>query len=143
MWDYVGGARRLPVQWVSWLSHTRPDPPTIEELRADLERQRRVLHNAAVIQARDQEERARISAPESAVVENLSSRTQQGILMGGETDSRTCFAGNPEKSPPSPPQIHESKQPPQLSHDLELPHIGTDKDWQPETWTPQTARRRG
>ncbi|KAI0250643.1 hypothetical protein BJV78DRAFT_1217615 [Lactifluus subvellereus] len=30
MWDYVGSARRLPVQWVSWLSHTRPDPPTLE-----------------------------------------------------------------------------------------------------------------
>ncbi|KAH9962945.1 hypothetical protein BC827DRAFT_1196051 [Russula dissimulans] len=38
MWNYIGGARRLPVQWVSWLSHTRRDPPTLEELRADLER---------------------------------------------------------------------------------------------------------
>ncbi|KAI0296403.1 hypothetical protein BC826DRAFT_232794 [Russula brevipes] len=62
MWDYVGGAKRLPVQWVSWLSHTRMEPPSLEELRADLERQRRVLHNAAIIQARDQEERARTAA---------------------------------------------------------------------------------
>ncbi|KAI0301655.1 hypothetical protein B0F90DRAFT_1608584, partial [Multifurca ochricompacta] len=64
MWDYVGGARRLPVQWVSWLSHTRPDPPTFEVcpcLRADIERQRRVLQNAAIIEARDQEERARLA----------------------------------------------------------------------------------
>ncbi|KAJ7664318.1 hypothetical protein B0H17DRAFT_1091984, partial [Mycena rosella] len=30
MWTYVGGSRRLAVQWSSWLTHTRPDPPTLE-----------------------------------------------------------------------------------------------------------------
>ncbi|KAI0676469.1 hypothetical protein C8Q78DRAFT_23825 [Trametes maxima] len=62
MWAYVGGRKRLAVQWTAWLTHTRPHPPSVEELHADLERQRRVLFNAALIEARDREEKARIAA---------------------------------------------------------------------------------
>ncbi|TFY69320.1 hypothetical protein EVG20_g3206 [Dentipellis fragilis] len=52
VWAYVSGSRRIPVQWTSWLTHTRHHPPTLEELRVDIARQRRVLANAAVIDAR-------------------------------------------------------------------------------------------
>ncbi|KAI9067016.1 hypothetical protein FKP32DRAFT_1621225 [Trametes sanguinea] len=68
MWEYVGGRKRLAIQWSAWLTHTRKHPPTIEachrELHADLERQRRVLFNAAMIEAREREEAARIAASE-------------------------------------------------------------------------------
>ncbi|KAJ8693652.1 hypothetical protein PTI98_008632 [Pleurotus ostreatus] len=57
MWLYVGGQKRLAVQWSSWLSHTRAHPPTIEELQADVLRQQKVQHNAALIEAKEQHER--------------------------------------------------------------------------------------
>ncbi|KAH9478556.1 hypothetical protein JR316_0009013 [Psilocybe cubensis] len=56
MWKYVGGQRRLAVQWSAWLTHTRRDPPTIQELEADVLRQQRVLANVALIEARDRAE---------------------------------------------------------------------------------------
>ncbi|KAF8843815.1 hypothetical protein BDN67DRAFT_896257 [Paxillus ammoniavirescens] len=59
MWAYIASGRRLPVQWNAWLTHTRHNPPTIEELQADLARQRRVEINAAILGARDKEERER------------------------------------------------------------------------------------
>ncbi|KAG1812368.1 hypothetical protein EV424DRAFT_102604 [Suillus variegatus] len=66
MWAYVASGKRLPVQWSAWLTHTRPDPPGIEELQADLARQQRVKLNAAILEARDEAERAnreRLEAP--------------------------------------------------------------------------------
>ncbi|KAF8438062.1 hypothetical protein L210DRAFT_3545355 [Boletus edulis BED1] len=57
MWTYIASGKRLSVQWNAWLTHTRSDPPSIEELKADLERQHRVQMNAAILEARDKEER--------------------------------------------------------------------------------------
>ncbi|KIJ61620.1 hypothetical protein HYDPIDRAFT_115785 [Hydnomerulius pinastri MD-312] len=59
MWAYVASGRRLPVQWGAWLTHTRPDVPSLEELQADLARQKRVQMNVAILEARDNEERER------------------------------------------------------------------------------------
>lgn len=63
--DYTAG-ERLPVQWTSWLSHTRATAPTLEELQADAERRRRLVHSVAEIEARDaaeREQRRLLSAP--------------------------------------------------------------------------------
>ncbi|KAN0084189.1 hypothetical protein V8E55_007693 [Tylopilus felleus] len=59
MWTYIASGKRLSVQWSAWLTHTRSCPPSIEELQADLARQRRVQMNAAILEARDKEERER------------------------------------------------------------------------------------
>ncbi|KAF8814744.1 hypothetical protein BYT27DRAFT_6958982 [Phlegmacium glaucopus] len=56
MWKYTGGGKRLPIQWSAWLAHTRPHPPTIQELQADIARQQRVRDNVALIEARDRAE---------------------------------------------------------------------------------------
>lgn len=58
MWAYVASGKRLPVQWSAWLTHTRPDPPSIEELQADLARQQRAKLNVAILEAKDEAERA-------------------------------------------------------------------------------------
>ncbi|KAJ7449660.1 hypothetical protein FB451DRAFT_1531212 [Mycena latifolia] len=63
LWKYVDGNKRLAVQWSAWLTHTRPDPPTLEEHHADLAPQERIRHRAALLDARD-----RASAAASAVV---------------------------------------------------------------------------
>lgn len=151
------------MQWVSWLSHTRTAPPSLEvcsdvfecgavppilllldrqELRADLERQRRVLQNAAIIQAKDQEERARVSAASVlAGVENPHPSTSQGIRTG-EKDS-TLSPSDILEAPPHASQTHDINRASQPPHSPGLPPIGKDRDWQPESWTPQTNRRRG
>ncbi|KAI9458571.1 hypothetical protein BJY52DRAFT_1212084 [Lactarius psammicola] len=143
MWHYIGGTRRLPgsFQWVSWLSHTRPDPPSLEELQADLERQRRVLHNVAVLQARDRDERARISAVQApSVTESPPLPTTENLPMGQRHENTQSVEA------PEPPPYSSHSKPKQASHPSpvsELPPIGKDRDWQPEAWTPQTTRRRG
>ena len=49
------------MQWTSWLSHTRVDPPSLQELQRDMFRRQRLLQNVAQIEARDAEEAARIA----------------------------------------------------------------------------------
>ncbi|KAI0078377.1 hypothetical protein K474DRAFT_1706590 [Panus rudis PR-1116 ss-1] len=97
MWTYIASGKRLPVQWTSWLSHTRSHPPTIEELLADLERQRRIREKVAMIEARDRELKAaeQLSAPSqtqeasAASVEQVHSQSQrsptdQAVAQDGE-----------------------------------------------------------
>jgi NADH dehydrogenase [ubiquinone] 1 alpha subcomplex assembly factor 2 len=107
----------------------------------DLERQRRVLHNAAVIQARDQEEHARIAASAPAKDDKPSPSIPQDVHTRKQ-DPSLCSSDGLERPPPSS-EIHDAKQALRPSHGLssELPLVGKDRDWQPEAWTPQTTRR--
>ncbi|KAG0704902.1 hypothetical protein DFH29DRAFT_909082 [Suillus ampliporus] len=85
MWAYVASGRRLPVQWSAWLTHTRSDPPTIEELQKDLARQQRVKINAAILEAKDQAEKAnaaRVAAPSHhSEIETQSPSASQNVPM--------------------------------------------------------------
>ncbi|KJA18426.1 hypothetical protein HYPSUDRAFT_118544, partial [Hypholoma sublateritium FD-334 SS-4] len=60
VWRYISGGKRLPIQWSAWLTHTRKEPPTIEELEADIRRQLRLSANVARIEARDAAEAAQM-----------------------------------------------------------------------------------
>ncbi|KAL1741928.1 hypothetical protein HDZ31DRAFT_44372 [Schizophyllum fasciatum] len=65
---YISRHKLLPVQWSAWLSHTRQNAPTLEELQADADRQQRLRMKVAMIEARDAEERAHrelLSEPQS------------------------------------------------------------------------------
>jgi NADH dehydrogenase [ubiquinone] 1 alpha subcomplex assembly factor 2 len=113
---------------------------SLQELQADLERQRRILHNAAILQARDQEERARITAGlASSASENPPSPTTEDVPMG-QRDEAMLSVGGPEL-PPHP--IDEPRRPSRPFPDSELPSVRKGRDWQPEAWTPQATRRRG
>ncbi|KIP12155.1 hypothetical protein PHLGIDRAFT_124328, partial [Phlebiopsis gigantea 11061_1 CR5-6] len=79
MWTYIAGERRLPVQWTSWLTHTRIYPPSLEELAADLERQKRVQLRAAMIEARDQEEMAQITASTSMAMASMHANAPTSV----------------------------------------------------------------
>ncbi|KAH7886955.1 hypothetical protein F5I97DRAFT_1927235 [Phlebopus sp. FC_14] len=116
MWAYVASGKRLPVQWNAWLTHTRRDPPTLEELEADLVRQKRVQINAAMIEVRDKEEReraARIAKP---------------------SDSRTPEVTGTEltKAPPEQQKNVYARDP------WTEAKGGSD---QPESWNPVARRR--
>ncbi|KAJ7126109.1 hypothetical protein C8R44DRAFT_781073 [Mycena epipterygia] len=116
MWKYIGGNRRLAVQWSSWLTHTRPDAPTLEELQADLIRQERVRRNVALLDARDREEdRLRLAA---ASPPSLS----------------------PPDDPPSP--ADPAVVPPAKPTAKPLPTMpSSTKSSEPESWTPHAATR--
>ncbi|KAF9010164.1 hypothetical protein BDQ17DRAFT_1538675 [Cyathus striatus] len=117
MTTYIGGNKRLPIQWSSWLTHTRPHPPTLEELQADIQRQQRVLMNAAMIETRDREEQeqmARLRAElqrEALAPPSRSSRVEEvqpqvKVESGSEVPPRQM-----EEYTKAKPQ-HEDTEPP-------------------------------
>ncbi|TBU43890.1 hypothetical protein BD309DRAFT_959565 [Dichomitus squalens] len=141
MLDYVSGHRRLAVQWTSWLTHTRPNPPTLEELQADFERQRRILQNVARIEARDRAEAAQIAA-EQAPTAHLQVPTQRS------PEPSTTGPKEPTNPVPRVSQdILADKALPQAQADSRLAE--THSPWkppppdEPHSWQPQASIRRG
>ncbi|WVR09329.1 hypothetical protein IAU60_006395 [Kwoniella sp. DSM 27419] len=57
--EYSRMELRPPVQWRSWLSHTRVEPPTLTELERDSNRVQNLQPMIAAIEAREREERIR------------------------------------------------------------------------------------
>lgn len=143
------------VQWSAWLTHTRPDPPTTEasvtppnvikfilnhflnhfyvnffsltqELQSDLIRQQKVKMNAAILEAKDQEERAqreRLVAPSHhSETEGLSPSSSQNVPT-----NQTL--GRPESD-----QRPESQTRDPWAEALK----GSDE---PRSWTPLARRR--
>ncbi|KIL00348.1 hypothetical protein PAXRUDRAFT_271428 [Paxillus rubicundulus Ve08.2h10] len=126
MWAYIASGRRLPVQWNAWLTHTRQYPPKIEELRADLARQRRVEINAAILEARDQEERERtarlVRASHLRIPESLDPEDEQACHQPSEAP--TTMPDKPLGSQVRDPWA-EAQQ-------------GSDE---PQSWAPVARRR--
>ncbi|KAJ7634779.1 hypothetical protein FB45DRAFT_909836 [Roridomyces roridus] len=114
MWKYVGGQRRLVVQWSSWLTHTRPDPPTLDELQADLIRQERIRRNVALLEARDREdERLRLASVPQRMAPSVATPDPAAVVE--------------EPAKPAPTRL--PKMP------------SSTKSDEPESWTPHTAAR--
>ncbi|KAK0192840.1 hypothetical protein F5146DRAFT_1041697 [Armillaria mellea] len=133
MWLYIGGPKRLPVQWSAWLSHTRQDPPTLQELQIDLARQERVFRNATLIEARDREEHLRMSSGlESGVI------TSQAVQASDTRLAQPQEHGDSASSTSSPPPVPAREVPAAKS----LPTMPSQDKYEPEPWTPR-ARLRG
>ncbi|KAJ7892726.1 hypothetical protein B0H14DRAFT_3427672 [Mycena olivaceomarginata] len=153
MWKYVGGNKRLAVQWSSWLTHTRSDAPTLEELQADLIRQERMRRNVALLNARDQEEKLaspygvashaslETPPPDPAVASPGNSKPKGKPLptMPSSTKSaepeawtpRAATRGTPSALPPS----HADLETPPPDPAVASPSA------EPEPWTPRAAAR--
>ncbi|KAF5379212.1 hypothetical protein D9615_005888 [Tricholomella constricta] len=118
------------LQWSSWLSHTRPLPPTLEELQADLERQQRVRANVALIEARDREERAQMLR-------------LQATPPGTYHVSQKVAGQQATSQPPSegPQKVQAASEPPQKP-ETPLPKMAGSDTYEPEPWAPR-ARTRG
>ncbi|OCH87223.1 hypothetical protein OBBRIDRAFT_781977 [Obba rivulosa] len=145
MLHYIAGERRLPVQWMSWLTHTRFHPPTVQELQADLERQRRVLLNAAIIEARDREERARqqIQGPqETSILDNGAQSSTEAVTQG------QAASGPPNPVLKSEPSIQQTQSSlPQDSAKAQMPASPWRRPSgamdEPQPWSPSSVRRGG
>ncbi|KAH7345248.1 hypothetical protein B0J17DRAFT_763941 [Rhizoctonia solani] len=119
-------ARQLSVQWSSWLSYTRPDPPTFQrdysqELQADLLRRQRLQQNVRMIEARDREERERQMITAQAEPQPLR-------VSGGDTQDRpqNPVGGGRPKGVEDPWEKAKKEAPPE----------------EPTSWQPQVTRRR-
>ncbi|KAI0720665.1 hypothetical protein C8T65DRAFT_632320 [Cerioporus squamosus] len=145
MLHYVSGHRRLAVQWTSWLTHTRSHPPTLEELQADLERQRRVRLNAAMIEARDRAQAAQIAAAEQPVVRHVEAPSrQQPRPADVNTTAEPAPSPQAEQDPPArtdaqlPPQARSI---PDQRSDPASPWKQPPRD-EPHSWQPRASVRR-
>ncbi|KAJ7266942.1 hypothetical protein B0H12DRAFT_1230059 [Mycena haematopus] len=128
MWKYVGGNKRLAVQWSSWLTHTRSDPPTLEELQADLIRQERVRRNVTLLNARDQEE-DRLK---------LASQTPSSATLPPLVASHADL----EAPPPDPVLASPETFEPLMLKPKSLPMMpSSTKNAEPEAWMPRAAAR--
>ncbi|KAI0346617.1 hypothetical protein BDW22DRAFT_1352765 [Trametopsis cervina] len=131
MWTYIAGEKRLPVQWSSWLTHTRIHPPTVEELQADLIRQARVKARAAIIDERDRQAVRTISEPQinynsPPTTERDTTPATTGIEPGvRERQPRDRPSQLSRESRPSP----------------DAPAAVEAQSDQPQAWTPHVARR--
>ncbi|KAH0826641.1 hypothetical protein J3R83DRAFT_5026 [Lanmaoa asiatica] len=109
------------VQWNAWLTHTRPNPPSIEELQADLARKHRVQMNAVILEARDKEERERLAQP---------SRSQV---------PRPHLGKGPEQMRDEPPvDIRSDATPTPVRDPWAEAKRGSDG---PQSWTPVVRRK--
>ncbi|KAG1745327.1 hypothetical protein EDB19DRAFT_485896 [Suillus lakei] len=82
MWAYVASGKRLPVQWSAWLTHTRPDPPTLEELQADLSTSTTGQVERSHSGSKDEAERAnreQVTAPSHHSVETQSPSVSRNV----------------------------------------------------------------
>ncbi|KAH9947506.1 hypothetical protein B0H21DRAFT_738327 [Amylocystis lapponica] len=130
MWHYVAGERRLAVQWTSWLTHTRPDAPTLEELQADAERQRRVLLNESARQIAAAQDVPRVATESAPVASTQTPQEQPGSSFN--------FGASGASEPPKP----ESQQKSDFvrSDGQRRPAQPADE---PQPWSPKTMRRAG
>ncbi|KAI0703716.1 hypothetical protein BC835DRAFT_1303000 [Cytidiella melzeri] len=135
MWTYIAGDKRLPVQWSSWLTHTRIQAPTLEELQADLLRQERMKMRVALISAGDRD--AALSFPEP-VAGNAS------LSIRHRHDDQSSQASSDDISAPNNnnPSMDTAAQAPSATpgHTASEGRKGTSDE--PMAWTPRIARRR-
>ncbi|KIM22159.1 hypothetical protein M408DRAFT_333056 [Serendipita vermifera MAFF 305830] len=95
-WDYIGGNKRLPVQWTQWLTHTRPDPPTLEELQADIQRRYRVQQSAQLLEEGYKAERAaNMLIPEPASQTHPQEDAQLHAVESQPADSKVNGVQDP------------------------------------------------
>ncbi|KZT69938.1 hypothetical protein DAEQUDRAFT_725917 [Daedalea quercina L-15889] len=137
MLTYVAGKKRLPVQWTAWLTHTRLRPPTVEELHADLERQLRVQRNAALIEARDREERALQLEMESGSQGTIAGRIAQEAAKQEAADSPMQPGGHPPSASDLSPASNNASQ---LAPSAQPEYPAPVSD-EPQAWSPRTIRR--
>ncbi|KAM5532899.1 hypothetical protein V8D89_013451 [Ganoderma adspersum] len=143
MLDYVSGHRRLAVQWTSWMTHTRSHPPTLQELQGDLERQRRILQNVAMIEARDRAEAEQIAAQQAPTphlqapargTSKPDSTEQQGIATPVPGVTKSAHSNTSVNSPARQSQTYQ--EPPSSPWKPPPPD-------EPHGWQPRSFVRRG
>ncbi|KAH7062568.1 hypothetical protein B0J12DRAFT_707820 [Macrophomina phaseolina] len=145
------GDVKLSPQWIQWLRHTRPDPPTVAEQQLDEIRQVRLKQLAADADARWAAKPSALDPPpQSQTTPGLRPRDpaayapqtepeeREGVrnavgapeevkasAAGEENVDKGRFKGDTQEKAPAPWQEPKSAQ-----------------EWQPAPWAPKIARKK-
>ena len=138
-------------QWMQWLRHTRFDPPSLAEQQADIVRQARIEQLAAkaderwvskpsVLDAPDKQQPIQmlVSKDPKASVGQMNVEGQKPVdipVQEGQKEEASRKAEQPQKKVTE--ELKKSPWPKEPSRK------NPGEDWQPASWTPQPARRRG
>lgn len=130
-------------QWMSWLRYTRPQAPTLEELRQEVYRIQSTRQNAALVSARWEEERARLNltAPVGTAADapGIDEGRERAQSVERQND-RMETLGEARKQEESI-QGRKNEDASQSDY-IPAPGSRDEKgEWQPESWTPGPARR--
>jgi len=127
--EYATGGLRLPIQWSAWLTHTRRDPPSMDELMKDYERRKTLQHNTRVLALRDEESRKpRIAVSERAQPASPLSIAQGSLLAHADSE-------NPSKMKSKRDPLHKRS-----AQELRIP-TNPGADYTPLSWSPTSARQ--
>ncbi|KAA1093078.1 hypothetical protein PGT21_024645 [Puccinia graminis f. sp. tritici] len=122
----------LPPQWSAWLSFTRKQPPTIDELEADQLRLSQLRENVRQLEIQDQ---ARKQAQQLAQ-ENASS----GLDNASLPDLRESI--NPVDDHAELNRKRRKMNESPLAAFTLQPQTNPDQTWQPQSWNPQQTARK-
>ncbi|OCF75730.1 hypothetical protein I204_03022 [Kwoniella mangroviensis CBS 8886] len=126
--EYSRAELRPPVQWRAWLSHTRVEPPTLQELEYDYSRQQGLQPKIAAIEAREREERIRQGylLPDGSVPQAPSQIA--GPSTPSERAARLKQIGQP---PPQPQHVNSLNSETVPSSSYPIPTPTNDKVAEP------------
>lgn len=137
-------------QWTQWLRHTRFDPPSLAEQRADVVRQENIKVLAAAADARWASKPSMLDPPDKQQpAQMLTSRDPStGVAQTGAVDTSNInvqerspkIVGDASRGNTSANYMPESE--PKDSPWKKATRGGPSEDWQPQSWTPSPTRKR-
>lgn len=158
---------------MQWLRHTRFDPPTLSEQQQDVMRQERMKVLASQADARWASKPSALDAPDKQQpMQMLQSRDPDSGVTQMNADQEARDRAEPprtvEEQEAKPQPVADHAEPQQMPRDPPVPastddaphaqarkkmkkdpkdspwgQADTPKDWQPQSWSPAPARRRG
>ncbi|WWC71255.1 uncharacterized protein I206_105208 [Kwoniella pini CBS 10737] len=111
--EYSRSELKPPVQWRAWLSHTRVEPPNLEELKNDFKRQENLQPKIKAIELREKEERIRQGylLPDGSIPINNNNLKNQIFISNPSTQfERKAILNNIGKTSISQKQKQEQNK---------------------------------
>ncbi|PSK60697.1 putative NADH ubiquinone oxidoreductase subunit NDUFA12 [Elsinoe australis] len=145
---------KVSTQWHQWLRHTRDEPPTIQEQQYDLIRQSRVKQLAAEADARWASKPSFLDPPTKqqatpaigvkdpgGYVQQTEPTQNEGVrsAVGSHEEVEASTSGEPKDEGRFKGAAKDRKPNPFNQPQQGAPGEG----WQPQSWTPGAAARRG
>lgn len=126
-WRAAENMHSLPVQWTAWLSYSRQNPPSIEELVNDKLRQQQLAENVAKLKAQDEEERRR-------QLETQNQLRQISSTQGRQSTQTQSSQDNSQQTPQTDPNLPSSQQ-------EVIPSKPIGPTPEPQAWIPSATQR--
>ncbi|BGP24623.1 hypothetical protein JCM10295v2_003541 [Rhodotorula toruloides] len=91
------GYKSIPVQWSSWLRRTRRDPPTLQELQSDVQRQLKLQENVRRLEQEYREEKMRLAEAHQAALLQASEAVRGAVAREGASAGGVESAAEPSQ----------------------------------------------